>query len=67
MAIDGLEEEKQLSSEEIAKRNKRSAKILEDAGAHFVIDSIAELPSIIEKINTRLLIGIGPHRTQTFV
>jgi hypothetical protein len=37
-----------------------SRKILEDAGAHFVIDTVNELPDIIEEINRRMEIGVGP-------
>lgn len=67
MNINGFDEENSLSNEEIERRNEKSAQILKDAGAHFVIDSIAELPTVVEKINTRLMIGVGPNRTQKFV
>ncbi len=37
-----------------------ASKRLEDAGAHYLIDSIADLPAIIEKINERLSEGATP-------
>ncbi|MCZ6630520.1 MAG: phosphonoacetaldehyde hydrolase, partial [Actinobacteria bacterium] len=38
----------------------RTRGILEQAGAHYVVDSLAELPEVIEDINTRLTRGEMP-------
>ena len=64
MDIDSFEHEKTLSEEELSKRNVQSGNKLKAAGAHFIIDSIADLPKIIDEINSRLARGIepNPHR-----
>ena len=38
----------------------KARKILRDSGAHFVIDTINDLPGVIEKINERLAMGMSP-------
>ena len=38
----------------------KARKILRDSGAHFVIDTINDLPGVIEKVNERLAMGIAP-------
>jgi len=40
----------------LAKARRR----LQDAGAHYVIDSVAELPAVIENIESRLSKGDAP-------
>lgn len=60
MDINTLEEDTQLSSEEIEKRLLKSRDILVKSGAHYVIDTIAELPAVIEDINGRLAKGERP-------
>ena len=64
MNIDSFEHEKTLTEKELSKRNIQSGNKLHRAGAHFVIDSIADLPDIIDEINNRLKRGIepNPHR-----
>lgn len=55
-----LDEMKALSKEELdARCEKVKAKYL-DAGAHFVIRNMSELPALIEKINTMLADGKTP-------
>ena len=44
-----------LHSNEINERLKTSRKILRDAGADYVIDTLNELPILIEKINNKLI------------
>ncbi|MBV1866127.1 MAG: phosphonoacetaldehyde hydrolase [Rhodobacteraceae bacterium] len=60
MNINTLEEEATLSAEEIQRRMAHTRKILEQAGAHYVIDSLVELPAVIEDINARLARGEKP-------
>ena len=60
MDVDSLEHEKQLSKEELEERNKASREILLKCGAHYVIDSIVELPRIVEHINCKLRNGETP-------
>jgi phosphonoacetaldehyde hydrolase len=61
MNIDSFEHEKTLTEKELSKRNIQSGNKLHRAGAHFVIDSIADLPAIIDEINNRLKRGIEPN------
>ncbi len=60
MNINTLEEEATLSEADIAARMAKTRKILEQAGAHYVIDSLIELPAVIEDINARLARGEKP-------
>lgn len=60
MDVDSLEEAESLTPEDEEKRCKFSRDLLIKSGAHYVIDSIAELPEIIEDINQRLARGEKP-------
>ncbi len=60
MNINSLEEEATLSDAEIARRMAHTRKILEQSGAHYVIDSLVDLPAVIEDINARLARGEKP-------
>jgi len=60
MNIDSFEHEKLLDKSEINERLSNSRDILVKGGAHYVIDSIADLPNVIEDINQRLLRGERP-------
>lgn len=60
MDINSLEEEDSLSPEEIEIRAEKSRDLLIKAGSHYVIDSIAELPEVVEDINRRLARGDRP-------
>ncbi len=60
MNINSLEEEKTLSEDEIARRMAHTRRLLEQAGAHYVIDSLVELPAVIDDINARLARGERP-------
>ncbi|MCZ6518819.1 MAG: phosphonoacetaldehyde hydrolase [Actinobacteria bacterium] len=60
MNIDSLDEAATLSEEEIERRVARARGMLEKAGAHYVVDSLAELPEVIEDINARLAGGEKP-------
>jgi len=60
MNINTLEEEATLSEADIAARMAKTRKILEQAGAHYVIDSLVELPAVIDDINARLARGEKP-------
>ena len=60
MDIDSYEHEASLSAEELARRNDKCRDILWKSGAHYVIDTIAELPKVIDYINRRLAHGDKP-------
>ena len=60
MNINSHEEESRLSDSEITHRNNKSRKTLERAGAHYVVDSIRELPDVCYEINEKLKNGIHP-------
>ncbi|MBL1434612.1 MAG: phosphonoacetaldehyde hydrolase [Rhodobacteraceae bacterium] len=60
MNINTLDEEATLSEANIAARMAKTRKILEEAGAHYVIDSLIELPAVVEDINARLARGEKP-------
>jgi len=60
MDIDTLEQADSLPKEEIERRLALTRDILRKAGAHYVIDSIAELPEVIDDINQRLARGEKP-------
>lgn len=49
-----------LPEEEYELKLAKSYETLANAGAHYVIDSIAELPPVIEDINRRLASGERP-------
>ena len=50
----------ELNDEEYELKIVKSYETLANAGAHYVIDSIAELPPVIEDINRRLAAGERP-------
>ena len=60
MNVDSLDEAAILSEEEIERRVAQTRRMLEQAGAHYVIDSLVELPEVIEDINARLARGEKP-------
>lgn len=60
MDINTLEEEDQLEEGELERRLAKSRQLLVQTGAHYVIDTIAELPGVVEHINTRLASGEKP-------
>ncbi|WP_428548946.1 phosphonoacetaldehyde hydrolase [Profundibacter sp.] len=60
MNINSLDEEATLSEAEIQRRMDHTRKILLESGAHYVIDSLVELPAVIDDINARLARGEKP-------
>ncbi|KAK7112971.1 phosphonoacetaldehyde hydrolase-like [Littorina saxatilis] len=60
MDVDSLEHEQQLTEEEMQERLVNSREILRKSGAHYVIDSIVELPEVVADINSRLAKGEKP-------
>ncbi len=60
MNINTLDEEATLSEADMQHRIAKTRTILEQAGAHYVIDSMIELPAVIEDINARLARGEKP-------
>ncbi|MGL5699696.1 MAG: phosphonoacetaldehyde hydrolase [Kluyvera sp.] len=49
-----------MSAEEIATRREHASRKLYAAGAHYVVDSLADLPKVIAEINQRLAKGERP-------
>ncbi|KAK3082877.1 hypothetical protein FSP39_007786 [Pinctada imbricata] len=60
MGIDSLEDIGKLTADEEEKRCEHSRELLRKAGAHYVIDSIKDLPEVVEDINRRLADGEKP-------
>jgi phosphonoacetaldehyde hydrolase len=60
MDIDDLEHEDRLTTSEIQYKLDISRDILRKSGAHYVIDDITELPTVVEHINDRLSKGENP-------
>ncbi|AXX98474.1 phosphonoacetaldehyde hydrolase [Profundibacter amoris] len=60
MNINSLDEEATLSEAEIQRRMAHTRKILLESGAHYVIDSLVDLPAVINDINARLARGEKP-------
>jgi len=60
MDVDTPEQGAQMSEDEISRRMAKTKDILEKAGAHYVIDSLAEIEPVIEDINARLARGEKP-------
>lgn len=60
MDINSLEEEAKLSQDEIDRRTEVSRDLLRNAGAHYVVDSIVDLPEVVADINKRLAQGEKP-------
>lgn len=60
MEINTLEEEYNYSVDELEEKNKKSRDILIKSGAHLVIDSIIDLPKVVDKINDALAEGKTP-------
>ncbi|MGE8540543.1 phosphonoacetaldehyde hydrolase [Acinetobacter sp. ANC 3813] len=54
------EEYKNLDAVELDKERVRISKIFEDSKPHYLIDTIAELPAVIDDINSRLAKGEMP-------
>jgi len=60
MNINSLDEEATLSAADIQARMAKTRQILAQAGAHYVIDSLVELPAVIDDINARMARGEKP-------
>lgn len=60
MLINTLDEEAAMSAKEIDRRLNHTRDLLRKAGAHYVIDSIADIEPVIEDINARLARGEKP-------
>ncbi len=60
MNINSLDEAETLPAEEIDRRHEETRDILRKAGAHYVIDSIADIEPVIEDVNCRLARGERP-------
>ena len=60
MDMDTPDQDRTLPKQEIERRLEKTRDILRKAGAHYVIDSIAEIEPVIEDINARLSRGEKP-------
>ena len=60
MNIDTMEQAENMPEEEIQRRLEITRNILVKIGAHYVIDSIVDLPGVVDDINVRLARGERP-------
>ena len=60
MDVDTPEDGEKLSEVEIKKRVAKTKDILEKAGAHYILESLADIEPVIEDINKRLARGERP-------
>ena len=60
MDVDTPEDGKKLSEDEIKKRVAKTKDILEKSGAHYILESIADIEPVIEDINKRIARGERP-------
>jgi len=60
MDMDTPDQDKQFPKEEIERRLEKTREILRKAGAHYVIDSLADIEPVIADINARLARGEKP-------
>ncbi|NQZ32764.1 MAG: phosphonoacetaldehyde hydrolase [Oceanospirillaceae bacterium] len=60
MNINSLEEAAALTQSDITRLTLETRQLLREAGAHYVIDTIVDLPAVIEDINARLSRGERP-------
>merc|ERR1712126_249701 len=51
---------KKMDAKELAQKVESARKSLYKAGCHFVIDTIKDLPPVVEEINKRLAMGLNP-------
>jgi phosphonoacetaldehyde hydrolase len=58
--INSIEEANSLAEIEIERRIEQTREMLRKSGAHYVIDSIVDLPAVIDDINARLVRGERP-------
>merc|ERR1712165_259362 len=58
----GLTEQEmdKMDPKELEAKVDKARKILKDSGAHFIIDTIKDLPPVIDKINERMALGLSP-------
>ena len=54
------EELDSMSKDEMERRLQNAYERLHDAGSHYVIDSVKELPDVIRDINRRMAMGDRP-------
>ncbi len=60
MDVDTIPQGKALKGKDLARRLAHTRELLQKTGAHYVADTIAELPAIVEDINARLARGEKP-------
>ncbi len=60
MNINSYEEADRMPAEEMDRRHNETRDILRKAGAHYVIDSLAEIDTVIDDVNRRLALGERP-------
>lgn len=58
--IDSMEQWEGMREDARKERIRRSREKLQASGAHYIVDSIAELPAVCEQINVRLAQGAKP-------
>ena len=56
----GLDEVNKLEPGELKTKLASARAVFEDAGAHFVVETVADLPNVLDKIQIRLSAGEKP-------
>ena len=51
---------KKMDPKQLSNKVELARKSLYKAGCHFVIDTIKDLPPVVEEINKRLAMGLSP-------
>ena len=60
MDINSLEEAESITEQEVQRRLANTREVLQNAGAHYLIDTFDELPQVVEDVNQRLSRGERP-------
>jgi phosphonoacetaldehyde hydrolase len=60
MNINSYQEADDMPAAEVDRRHNETREILQKAGAHYVIDSFADIELVIEDVNQRLARGERP-------
>lgn len=60
VGVDSLEQERAMPAADMEAGRSRARKVLGEAGAHFVVDGVADLPEVVDTLNTRIRQGERP-------
>lgn len=60
VGVDSLRQKRAMSAADLEAGRARAREALDEAGAHIVVDGVADLPDVVERINGRLRRGKRP-------